>query len=281
MDFWSALTHPDMVFLRYALLAGLISAIPFGMTGSLVVVQRISYLAGAVAHSILGGVGLALYLQTVHGWSWFHPLWGATVAAVVSALATGWIHMHYQERTDSVISAIWVIGMSIGVVFFSLTPGYVDVNSYLFGNILLVGLTDLRMVAGLAVLVSAFVVVFYPRLLAISFDEEFSLLRGVSSRGYQMVFLVLTSLSIVVMVRIVGIIMVVALLTLPAAAAGRFVRHLWQMMLVSTLLVAFCTVLGIYLSFVWELPAGAVIVLINGVIYALSLLLSMTRKRGA
>lgn len=279
MDFWTALTHPDMVFLRYALLAGLISAIPFGMTGSLVVVQRISYLAGAVAHSILGGVGLALYMQTVHGWSWFDPIWGAMLAAVISALVTGLIHMYYRERTDSVISAIWVLGMSVGVVFFSLTPGYVDVNSFLFGNILLVGLTDLGMVAVLALVVSAFVLVFYPRLLALSFDEEFALLRGVSSRGYQIVFLVLTSLSIVVMVRIVGIIMVVALLTLPAAAAGRFVRHLWQMMLVSALLVAFCTFLGIYLSFVWELPAGAVIVLINGLIYGLSLLLSVAKKR--
>ena len=142
-DFLSALSNPAVPFIRYALIAGLVSSAAFGMVGSFVIVRRISYIAGAVSHAALAGLGASLYLKVVHGIAWLSPLTGATAAALLAAWIIAVVNLYAAEREDTIIGAIWAVGMAIGLIFISLTPGYMDPMSYLFGNILLIGREDL------------------------------------------------------------------------------------------------------------------------------------------
>ena len=142
-DFFNALANPDLPFLRYALIAGVLSSFALGMAGTYVVTRRISYIAGAIAHSVLGGIGAALFLQHKAGWAWFDPIIGALIAAVFSAVVIGLVSMYARQREDTVIGSIWAVGMAMGVLFIARTPGYIDPMSYLFGNILLISSTDL------------------------------------------------------------------------------------------------------------------------------------------
>jgi zinc transport system permease protein len=271
-EFLTALLDPDLPFLRYALFTGLLASISFGVIGTFVVVRRISYIAGAISHCVLGGIGAGLYLQHVVGISWFTPMFGAICIALLAAAILAAISLHAQEREDSIIGALWAGGMAMGFIFIAQTPGYFDPMSYLFGNILLITERDLYNVMGLDVIVLLLVAVFYNKFLALCFDEEFARLRGLKTHWLYLLLLCLTALTIVLLVRIVGIIMVIALLTLPAAIAGNFARSIWQMMLGATLLCAFFIVSGLGLSYQLDLPSGSVIILVATTVYLLSLL---------
>lgn len=260
-DFFHALTDPGLPFLRNALLVGLLASVGFGVVGTYVVVRRISYLAGAIAHSALGGIGFALYAQRVLGWAWMHPLLGAGIAALTSALVMAWATLWAREREDAVISALWATGMGAGLLFLSATPGYVDPMSYLFGDVLLVGGWQVWVVAGLDLVVLVLGLGLYRRFQALAFDEEFTRLRGVSARAYGVLLLCLVALSVVLLVTVVGVVLVVALLTLPAAAAGRGSRSLRQMMAVATSIGFMCVFAGMATSYQFNAPAGPVIVI--------------------
>ena len=236
VEFWTALGDPDLPFLRFAVISGLLSAIPFGIIGTYVVVRRISYIAGAISHCLLGGVGLGLYLQNARGVDWFGPLQGAILVALLAAVILAGVGYFAKQREDSVIGALWSAGMAIGLLFIAKTPGYTDPMSYLFGNILLITRNDIFYVVGLDVLVLGVVGIFYNKFLAICFDDEFAGLRGIRTHWLYLLLLCLTALTIVLLVRIVGIVMVIALLTLPAAIAGTFAASIRQMMLLATLL---------------------------------------------
>src|ERR1043166_3072563 len=172
-EFWIALR--ELPLLRFALLMGVMTSVACGVIGTYVVTRRITSIAGAVAHCVLGGLGAAKYYQVTHGWTWCHPLLGAAVAAVLSAMIIGWVSLRAKEREDTVISSIWSVGMASGVLFISRTPGYnEDLTSYLFGNILLVSWSDVLMVALLDVLIVGVAVLCYHKLLAVCFDEEFA-----------------------------------------------------------------------------------------------------------
>ena len=267
LEFLQALRDPDIAFLRYALTAGLLAGIAFGIIGSYVVVKRISYLAGAIAHCVLGGIGGALYLQQVHGLAWADPMLGALFAALAAALIIGLVSIYAREREDTVISALWVMGMAVGILLIAKTPGYTDPMSYLFGNILMISAADVWIILVLDCIIVTISIFFYNRLQAVCFDEEFARLRGLNSRILYLLLLGLTALTIVLLVRIVGIIMVVALLSLPAAIAGQFCGRLWQMMLVAAMLSMGCIAAGLYLSYSFDLPSGATIVLLAGSVY--------------
>lgn len=271
-EFWTALSDPNLPFLRFAVISGLLSAIPFGIIGTYVVVRRISYIAGAISHCILGGVGLGLYLQNARGISWFGPLQGAILVALLAAVVLAGVGYFAKQREDSVIGALWSAGMAIGLLFIAKTPGYTDPMSYLFGNILLITRNDIFFVIGLDVLVLGVVGVFYNKFLAICFDDEFAGLRGLRTPWLYLVLLCLTALTIVLLVRIVGIVMVIALLTLPAAIAGTFAASIRQMMLLATLLCAIFIVSGLAVSYRLDLPSGPVIITIAAVMFLLSTL---------
>jgi zinc transport system permease protein len=261
---------PRYPFLQYALLTGLLVSVACGIIGSYVVTRRITYIAGSIAHTVLGGLGAARYCQTVYQWEWFHPLYGAVLAALVAAVIIGVVSMRARQREDTVIGSLWAVGMAAGILFIYKTPGYnEDLMSYLFGSILMVSPQDLWMIAGLDVLVVIIGVLFYNQILALCFDEEFARLRGVPVEFYYLVLLCLTALTVVLLVTIVGIVMVIALLTLPAAVAGELTKRLWHMMALSTVLTALFTTAGLAVSYGPDLPAGATTIVIAGITYLL------------
>jgi zinc transport system permease protein len=278
-EFFSALSNPDIAFLRYALVAGLLGSIAFGIIGTYVVTRRISYIAGAIAHSALGGIGAGLYLQIKAGIVWFTPLFGAVVSAIASGIIIGYVSMYARQREDTVIGAIWAIGMATGLLFLTKTPGYVEPMSYLFGNILMIARSDLFIICGLDAAIIILSTLFYNKFLAVAFDEEFARLRGVRTGFYYLLLLCLTALTVVLMVTVVGIVMVIALLTLPSAVAGLFSKQLWQMMIFSSLICMVFTSLGLGFSYVYDLPTGSNIILFAGAVYLLAIFGAKILKR--
>jgi zinc transport system permease protein len=267
VEFLDAIRDPDIPFLRYALLAGILVSVASGIVGTYVVTRRISYIAAAISHCVLGGIGAAVYLQKVLGLTWCDPMYGAVAAALASALAIGWVSLYARQREDTAIGALWAIGMAVGLMFFAAVPGYVDPMSYLFGDILLIGQRDLWLVGVLDVLVVVLAVGFYNKLLAACFDEEFAQLRGIRVKFYYLLLLCLTALTVVLLVRVVGIVMVIGMLTLPAAVAGHFSRQLWHMMALAAILCTLLITAGLGLSYSYDLPSGPMIIVIAGGLY--------------
>lgn len=272
-EFFAALADPHLPFLRYALLAGILASVSFGIIGTFVVVRRISSIAGAIAHCVLGGIGAGLYLEQVAGLAWAGPVQGAIAVALGAAVILTLLNHYGSQREDTVIGALWAVGMAAGLLFMARTPGYTDPMSYLFGNILLLSKTDVYLVAGLDLVVILTVVMFYNKLLALCFDEEHAFLRGIPTQWYYLLLLCLTALTVVLLIRIVGIVMVIALLTLPAAIAGNFAAGIRQMMILSILLCMAFIAVGLGVSYNLDLPSGPVIIVIAGFTYLLALAL--------
>ena len=265
-DFFHAVAHH--AFLQYALAAGGLASVACGIVGTYVVVRRITYIAGGIAHCVLGGIGAALYLREVWGWTALEPVYGAVAAALTAAGIIGVVSLRARQREDTVIGALWAVGMAAGVLFLSQTPGYSqDLMSYLFGNILMVTPRDLWLMAGLdAVVIAVGLLAYYP-LMAVCFDEEFARVRGIPVAFYYLLLLGLTALTVVLLSMVVGIVMVIALLTLPVAIAGYFARRLWQTMLLATALSIVLTAAGLALSYEPNLPSGATIIVLAGAVY--------------
>ncbi|MFH1217614.1 MAG: metal ABC transporter permease [Pseudomonadota bacterium] len=254
-------------FLQYAFLAGVLSSIACGIMGSYVTVRRITYIAGAISHCTLGGMGAARFLQKEYGFA-ITPLQGAVIAALLAAFTIALVKHYTSQREDTVLSAIWSVGMAVGIFFISKTGGYnEDLMSYLFGDILMVSQKDLILIAGLDLIIILVVLLFYNKLIAICFDEEFARISGVKVDLFEMLLLLMIALTVVLLVQVVGIVMVVAMLTLPAAAAGQLVRRLWQMMAASIVLCFICTTGGLAISYQPDFPAGATIIILTGMVY--------------
>lgn len=277
MEFFEAVARHT--FLLNAVLTGALASVACGVVGTYVVTRRITYLAGGIAHSVLGGMGLARYLAVVQGWSWLTPLHGAIAAALAAAVTIGWVSLKAHEREDTVIGAVWAIGMAVGVVFISLTPGYnEDLMSYLFGNILMVGTGDLWLIGLLDIVILALTLLFYNHFLAVSFDQEFARLRGVHVEFFYLLLLCMVGLTVVVLVNVVGLILVIALLTLPAAMAGRFTRTIRRTMMLAVGLSLVITIVGLAVSYSPDLPVSATIILVAGAAYVLLWLTSRLRR---
>jgi len=268
-EYWSELTRAGSI-VQLATLAGLAASVSFGVVGTYVVARRISYMAAAVAHSVLGGIGAAVFAEHELGWNWCTPFLGAIVAAVLSALLIGWVSLCWQEREDTIISAVWSVGMSTGFLFLYFTPGFRgDLETFLLGSILYIEPRDVWLTLGLGVFVVALSVLFYPKLLAICFDEEFARLRGVRVRLYFLMLLVLAGLAIVLLVQLVGIVLAIALIVLPAATGLQVARKLWQGMAAATIVAMICVSGGIGWSYSAELPTGPAIVVLAAAVYFL------------
>jgi zinc transport system permease protein len=257
-------------FMRNALLAGILASVACGSIGTYVVVRRITLIAGSIGHAVLGGMGAAYYFRIVYDLEWLHPLYGAVVAALVSAVAISLVRMYGREREDTVISAVWAVGVAVGILFIFRTPGYrSDVMTYLFGNIVMADAEALRLLAGLDVLIVALVLLFYNQLMAVCFDEEFAKLRGIRTGLFYTLLLCMIALTIVTLIYVVGIVMVIALLTLPVALAGHLTKRLWKMMVLGAILSACFTTVGLAIGYTGDLPAGAMTVLLTAVAYVL------------
>jgi zinc transport system permease protein len=276
--FIQALTSADFPFIRNALFAGLLSSILFGILGSIVTVRRIASLAGAVSHAVLGGIGMALYLSASKLIPGFPPIAGALIFAVLSAGIIGAVSLKAKQREDTVINAIWAIGMSVGVFFMAKTPGYTDPSAYLFGNILLISNRDLVMLGVLDVLALILAWRFYPQIEAAAFDEEFARVRGVPAAGIFLCTLTITAIAIVLLQTFVGIVMVIAMLTLPAGTAGYFARNLGGMMLWSCVFSGIFSVGGLALGWTFDAPVGAMVVILAGIVFLAAAALRMVRR---
>jgi len=264
-EFFEALININFPFLRNALMAGLLSSVLFGILGSVVTVRRIGSLAGAVSHAVLGGIGLALFVSS----RFFPvpPIAGALLFALLSALVIGLVSLKAKQREDTVINAIWVIGMSLGLIFMAKTPGYADPTTWLFGNILLISNMDLILMAVLVCIVFVLSRRFYAQIEASSFDEEFARTRGVPVEKIFFILLGITAVAIVLLQTFIGIVMVIAMLTLPAGCAGVFSRSLGNMMLTSCLFSALFSISGLVTGWFFDLPIGAMTVIIAGIVF--------------
>ena len=255
-------------FLQMALVASLLASVACGIVGTYVTVRRITYIAGAIAHCTLGGMGAAKYLQTEMGLLFITPLMGAVFAALLAALLISYLQAKSDMRQDTILSAVWAIGMAVGILFISRTSGYnEDLMSYLFGDILMVSSKDLFLIGLLDLFLILSTLLFQRQLNAIAFDEEFARLAGLPVDLYNTLFLCTVALTVVLLVQLVGIILVVALLALPAATAGRLTNRLSTMIMMATLLCALSTLGGLSLSYSPNLPAGATIILTAATIY--------------
>ena len=265
-------------FLRNALLAGLLASITCGVIGTLVVVNRIVFLAGGIAHAAYGGIGLAFFLGIPY---MFGTFGFSLVIAMIMAVMT----VRDRHRSDTVIGVLWAVGMAVGVILLDLTPGYnVDLMSYLFGSILTVPTADLWVMTGMAVAVTGLVGFFYNAFLAMSYDGEFAKLRGVPVGGLYFLLLGMISVCVVMVIQVVGLILVIAMLTIPPYIAEKFSESLLRMMVLSCLISCLFTMLGLWISYRCNLTSGATIILVNGAAFFISILadqlISWYRRQG-
>ena len=250
-------------FMRHALAAGLLASIICGIMGTLVVTNRIVFLSGGIAHAAYGGIGLSFYLGLPY-------LVGTIGFSFTAAMVMAAVSLKAKHRADTIIGVIWAMGMACGIILLDLTPGYnVDLMSYLFGSILAVPLSDLWIMLIVGALVAAFVIYFYKDLLAISYDEEFARIRGVPIHALYFALIGLLAITIVMVIQVVGLILVIALLTIPPFMVEKYARSLFQMMMISSLLGAVFTTCGLWLSYAFDLTSGASIILVAGISFFL------------
>jgi len=269
-DFLTALQFD---FMRNAIITGLLVSVAAGIVGVYVVLNRVAILSGGIAHAAYGGVGMAYFFG-------IDPLLGGMLFSLVAALGMNIVQRKTRQRADTLIAVIWAVGMAIGIIFVDRTPGYkADLMSYLFGSLLAVSPFEIVIIAILDVVVLLTIFALYPELLAISYDETFATVRGIPVNAISLILTALIAFTVVMMMRVVGLILVIALLTLPAAIAGLFARDMRRMMVIAVALGMFFTVSGLWLSYQYNLTSGAAIILIAATTYLLALLLKQKLHR--
>ncbi|MEA1915658.1 MAG: metal ABC transporter permease [Campylobacterota bacterium] len=259
-------------FIQNALIAGILVSIASGIIGSLIVVNRMVFLAGGIAHTSYGGIGLAVYFG-------FPIFLGASLFAVSAALLMAFITLNNRERIDTFIGLIWAVGMAIGIILIDLTPGYnVDMMSYLFGSILAVSAEDIYFMTGLLGAIIFIIVFWYRDILAVSYDSEYAQLRGINVKFFYTLILVMSALTVVIAIKVVGLILVIALLTIPIYIAEKLSHSLLSMMMISGVLSSIFTLSGLWISYTYDLTSGASIIMISAVVLGIYLLGSTLKK---
>lgn len=269
-SFWYTLIHNP--FLWVALLAALSASFAGGIVGSYVVSRRIVFITGSISHAILGGIGLFILLHYHTKMALFTPLIGALVAAIFFAFLIGWIHLRFHEREDSIIAAIWSIGMAFGVISISMVPGTnPELMNFLFGSLLWANISDLWMLIIFDLIIAIICLIFHKRFLAICFDETQSYLQNQKVVGLYFLLLLLVAITVVLMIQVVGAILIISLLCLPAAIANLLTKRLSKMIFTAIALSCLFSFLGIYLSYLINWPPGATIAFVITLFYFLSL----------
>lgn len=255
-------------FMQHALIACILSSIGCGIIGTYVVVRKIGFLVGGIAHSVLAGMGIAYFLGG-------HPLIGAVIAALFAAILISFIKLYFHQHEDTLVAAFWSIGMAIGVLFISSTPNNnVDLMSFLFGNILLVSKLDILLMLALDIIIAGTVFLFYKEFMATIFDEEFARLRDIRTEIYYSILMCMVALAVVLTMQVVGLILSIALFVLPAACAIQFFHSFFKIMLATIIICMLITIIGLVASFQPNLPAGSTITVVAGVFYAVSIIIS-------
>ncbi|HBR31564.1 MAG TPA: hypothetical protein DD733_05735 [Clostridiales bacterium] len=251
----------EYTYLQHAVLACLFSSIVCGIIGVVIIEKKLIMMSGGIAHTAYGGVGLGYLLN-------IEPIIGAFIFALASALGIGSIKRRGGPKTDVIIGLLWSFGMACGVFFIGLRKGYApDIDSYLFGNILSVSTTDIYLMLALSAVIIIVITAFFPYWKAYLFDEEFAAVKGINTVLLEYMLLVLISMAVVVLIRSVGIILVMALLTAPAATASLFTKKLKNRMVYAVILSLLFTVSGLFISYYLNIQSGATIVFVSVVIY--------------
>jgi len=251
-------------FMQRALIAAVLVSVACGVVGSYVVIKRIVSLSGAISHAAFGGVGLGYFLGV-------NPVLAAIPFSIISAMAIGGVRQITNISEDTGIGILWSVGMAMGVIFINLTPGYApDLFSYLFGSILTVNNTDLFIMVILDIIIITTVYLFRRELLAVSFDEKFSKVVGLPALSIYLLLLALVALSVVVLIKVVGVILLIALFTIPAAISKQYTYNLRRLMVLATIIGIILTSLGLILSYIFNLASGATIVMVLAAAFAIS-----------
>lgn len=258
-------------FMRNAIISGVLVSIGCGIIGSLVVANRIVFISGGIAHAAYGGIGLAFYMG-------FNPVLGSALFSIGVSMIMGAVSFNNRERSDTLIGVMWALGMALGVILIDLTPGYnADLMSYLFGSILSVPNSDIMVMILLDVAIFIMILMFYKEFLAMSYDEEFSFIVGIPVRLFYFVLLGMIGLSVVMIIRVVGLILVIALLTIPPYIAEKYTRSMAGMMILATILSIAFSLSGLWFSYNYDLTSGATIIMVAGVTFFISLLVDFIR----
>ena len=250
-------------FFRNAFLAAFVASITCGIIGTYIVSRRSVFISGGITHASFGGIGMGYYFG-------FDPILGAIAFGILSALGIEFFTKRADLREDSAIAMLWSLGMALGVIFIFLTPGYApNLMSYLFGNILTVSKGDLIYLFVLAVFVIGFFLTFYRMIIFVSFDEEFAMTNNAPVRIFNALLISLVALTIVLNIRVVGIILVMSLLTIPQAIANLFTKRFDIMIIYSILFGFLGSITGLTFSYVYDIPSGAAIIFTLVVLYGL------------
>ncbi len=259
-------------FFRHAIFAAVLAAVSCGVIGTYVVSKRVVFISGGITHASFGGIGMGYFFG-------INPILGAAVFAVLSALGIEYASRKTEIREDSAIAILWALGMAIGVIFVYMTPGYApNLMSYLFGNILTVGSTDLYLLLGLSILILAFFAMQFNNILYIAFDEEFARARRLPVNMIKYFMITLIALTIVFNIRVVGIILVISLLTIPQTIANMFVKQFFNIMVFSVLIALLGTISGLILSYLFDIPSGAAIIFFLVILFFLARLMRWIGK---
>lgn len=257
-------------FFQRVLLAGLLASVACGVIGSYVVAKRIASLTGGLSHAAFGGVGLGYYLG-------FPPILGAAGFGLAAALVVGVAQRRFASGLDTLISVVWAVGMALGIVFVALAPGYApDLMSYLFGSLLFIPWQYVAVVGVLDAAILVCVLLFHRIFEAVCFDEEYAEVAGVRAEGFFLGLLALAALAIVTLIRVVGVLLAIALLTIPAATARPWVKSLRTMMALAVAACVVSTTGGLFLSyglseaFGISIPPGPMAILLAAIFYLAS-----------
>ncbi len=252
-------------FFQKAFLAAIFASISCGIVGSYIVSRRIVFISGGITHASFGGIGLAFLLG-------FNPLAGAVIFAVGAALGIQFFTKVAKVREDSSIAIFWSFGMALGIIFVFITPGYTpNLMSYLFGNILTVTISELIWMFVLNVVIIFFFSVFFRKILYIAFDEEFARASGLPVALFNYITITLIALTVVLNIRVVGIILILSLLTIPQAIANLFTKNFKSLLFLSSIIAFAGTMIGLFVSYFMDIPSGATI------IFTLVLIFGITR----
>ena len=248
-------------FFRNAFLAAMLMSVSCGLIGTYIVSRRMVFISGGITHASFGGVGIGYFLG-------ISPLAGAAVFALIAALASENLTHRRRIRNDSVIAILWSLGMALGIIFVYMTPGYApDLMSFLFGSILTVTATDLWFMVSLAITVSVLFFLLYRPILYVSFDEQFARSKGIPVMLYNYLLIVLVALTIVLSIRVAGIILVLSVLTIPQNIANLFTLRFSRIMVASVLIGFVASFLGLVISYYLNIPSGATIIFTLVVLY--------------
>ncbi|MDA3894730.1 MAG: metal ABC transporter permease [Desulfobacteraceae bacterium] len=260
-------------FMRNAVIAGFFASLICGIIGSFVVVNRLVFLAGGIAHAAFGGIGIAFFFGIPY-------MLGTLGFSLIAAMLMTAVMLKNKTRADTFIGILWAVGMATGIILLDLTPGYnVSLMSYLFGSILAVPDSDIWWMIALSIVTLSAGVFFYRDLLAISYDDEFARLRGVPVNLIYFLFIGLVAVSIVIIIRVVGLILVIALLTIPPYIAEKYSRSLAQMMVFSTLLAILFNLSGLWLAYTYNLTSGATIILVAAAAFFISMIIDLALSK--